>query len=73
MDDNQDADLCPVSPLSSKLTDAFNQVMQTRQIRFADWYELMVAPMDKCFGEYEADLITRLIYGVRRGIVKVVD
>jgi hypothetical protein len=74
MHNDRETDLYPASTLSSKVTEVFIQVMQTRQISFADWYELMTAPLeDSESSEYQGDLITRLIYAVRQGIVKVVD
>jgi hypothetical protein len=59
--------------VSCRLTELFTEVIRSRQISFADWYELMTAPLDNSFSEYEGDLITRLIYAVRHGLVKVVD
>jgi hypothetical protein len=48
-------------------------VIHNHQISFADWYELMTAPLDRSFTQEDEDLITRLIYAVRKGWVKVVD
>lgn len=59
--------------VSCRLTELFTEVIRSRQITFAQWYELMTAPLDNSFSEYEGDLITRLIYAVRHGLVKVVD
>lgn len=59
--------------VSCRLTELFTEVIRSRQITFAEWYELMTAPLDNSFSEYEGDLITRLIYAVRHGLVKVVD
>ena len=59
--------------VSCRLTELFTQVIRSRQITFTDWYELMTAPVDKSFSQYEGDLITRLIYAVRHGLVKVID
>jgi hypothetical protein len=51
----------------------FAQGIHTHQISFADWYELMTAPLDNSITKEEEDLIVRLIYAVRQGWVKVVD
>ncbi|HEY9707063.1 MAG TPA: hypothetical protein V6D48_02540 [Oculatellaceae cyanobacterium] len=59
--------------VSCRLTELFTEVIGSRQITFAEWYELMTAPLDSSFSEFEGDLITRLIYAVRHGLVKVVD
>lgn len=67
------ADAHQVCFISCRLTELFNEVIHSRQISFADWYELMTDPLDKSFGQYEGDLITRLIYAVRHGLVEVVD
>ncbi|HAA26450.1 MAG TPA: hypothetical protein DCE56_00675 [Cyanobacteria bacterium UBA8553] len=66
-------DSYPVCFVSSRITELFTEVIRSRQITFAQWYELMTAPLDSSFSEYEGDLITRLIYAVRHGLVKVVD
>ncbi|MEQ8963189.1 MAG: hypothetical protein RLP02_35670 [Coleofasciculus sp. C2-GNP5-27] len=46
--------------------------MQTGQISFSEWYELMTAPLDDALSSEAEDAITRLIYGVRHGLIKVV-
>lgn len=63
----------PVSNSSCKLPELFAHVVHTHQISFADWYELMTAPIDSSFTQEDEDLISRLIYAVRQGWVKVVD
>lgn len=62
-----------VSNSSCKLPELFAQVVHTHQISFADWYELMTEPIDSSFTQEDEDLISRLIYAVRQGWVKVVD
>ena len=61
------------STSSSKLPELFAKVIHTHQISFADWHELMTAPLDTSFTQEDEDLLTRLIYAVRQGWVKVVD
>ncbi|MEQ8756101.1 MAG: hypothetical protein RID09_21670 [Coleofasciculus sp. G1-WW12-02] len=51
----------------------FAQSMQKGKISLADWYELLVMPMDNTFTSDHEEAVTRLIYGVRHGFVKVVD
>ena len=58
---------------SSRLTELFAQTIYTHKIAFADWYELMTAPLEKNCAEYEYTLITRMLYGVQQGLVKIVD
>ncbi len=58
---------------SAKLPELFARVIHTHQISFADWYELMTAPLESSFTQEDEDLLTRLIYAVRQGWVKVVD
>lgn len=62
-----------ISNNSSKLPELFAKVIHTHEISFADWYELMTAPLDCAFTQEDEDLLTRLIYAVRQGWVKVVD
>jgi hypothetical protein len=47
--------------------------MDKGQVAFLDWQELMTAPLTNSFTQDDEDLITRLIYAVRTGLVKVVD
>lgn len=56
---------------SCRLTELFAQTIATHKIAFADWYEIMTAPLTTNCAEYEADLITRMLYGVRQGLVKI--
>jgi hypothetical protein len=59
--------------ISSRITELFAQTIATHKIAFADWYEVMTAPLEKNCAEYELDLITRMLYGVRQGLVQIVD
>lgn len=59
--------------ISSRLTELFAQTTSTQKISFADWQEVMTAPLEKNCAEYEFALITRMLYGVRQGLVQVVD
>lgn len=58
---------------SSRLPELFARVIHTHQITFTDWYELMTSPLDQSFTQEDEDLISRLIYAVRQGWVKVID
>jgi len=58
---------------SCRLPELFAKVIHTHQISFADWYELMTDPWDGSFTQEDEDLLTRLIYAVRQGWVKIVD
>lgn len=58
---------------SCRLPELFAKVIHTHEISFADWYELMTAPLDQAFTQEDEDLLTRLIYAVRQGWVKIVD
>ena len=69
----QDNDLYEICLLSSQLTEMFAKTISSHKIAFTDWYELMTAPLENACAEYECDLITRMLYAVRQGIVKVVD
>jgi hypothetical protein len=61
-----------VNRSSSHLALVFAQTMQTGQITFSQWYELMTAPLDDALSPEAEDAITRLIYGVRHGLIKVI-
>ncbi|HBE19891.1 MAG TPA: hypothetical protein DEG17_09055 [Cyanobacteria bacterium UBA11149] len=58
---------------SSQLVQLFSDTMNKRQISFADWYELLAAPLDAPYSADAEDTLNRMIYGVRHGLVKVVD
>lgn len=59
--------------LSGRLTELFTQTISTHKIAFADWYEVMTTPLQEDCADYECDLITRMLYGVRQGLVQIVD
>jgi hypothetical protein len=69
----KDANFSFVCPVSGRLTELFAQVIDKGQVNFTDWHELMTAPLDSSFSEEDEDVITRLLYAVRIGLVKVVD
>jgi len=58
---------------SCRIPELFAEAIYTRRISFADWYELMTEPLDDSFTEEDGELLIRLIYAVRQGLVKVVD
>ena len=51
----------------------FAQSMKKGQISHSDWCELLITPMDNAFTSDHEEAMTRLIYGVRHGFVKVVE
>ncbi|HAX86742.1 MAG TPA: hypothetical protein DD379_11600 [Cyanobacteria bacterium UBA11162] len=67
------ANVLEVSPKSYQLAQLFAESMKKGQISFPDWYNLIAAPWDESFSPDHADAITRMIYGVRHGLVKVVE
>lgn len=69
----QETDWYEICVISSRLTELFAQTIATHQIAFSDWHEIMTSPLENSCAEYESDLITRMLYAVRQGIVKVVD
>lgn len=56
----------------SHLALLFADTMQTGQISFTEWYELMTAPLEDALTPEAEDAITRLIYGVRHGLIRVI-
>ncbi|HAG85657.1 MAG TPA: hypothetical protein DCL61_32100 [Cyanobacteria bacterium UBA12227] len=69
----QEAPVRDISPSSCSLAPLFAEIMRQGQIEFTDWYELMTAPLEHPFSTIDEDILTRLIYGVHRGIVKIVE
>lgn len=65
--------LWEVSTNSYRLTELFAETMRKRQISLADWYELITAPLDDSFSAEEQDIVTRLMYGVRHGLIRIVE
>lgn len=54
-------------------SELFAEAVQNGQISFITWQKLMADPLNGTFSQDDEDVITRLIYAVRRGLVKVVD
>ena len=61
-----------ISGTSSHLASLFADTMKRGQISFTDWNELITTPLDHTFTPDDEDVLTRMIYGVRHGFVKVV-
>ena len=61
-----------VSRSSCNLALIFAQTMQTGQISFSTWYDLMTEPLEETLSAEAEEAITRLIYGVRHGLIKVI-
>lgn len=64
--DEQTVSRCCLAPL-------FADIMHKGQISLSDWRELMTAPWDNSFTSNDEAILMRLIYGVHRGLVKVVE
>jgi hypothetical protein len=64
--DEQTLSRCCLAPL-------FADIMCKGQISLSDWRELMTAPWDNSFTSNDEAILMRLIYGVHRGLVKVVE
>jgi hypothetical protein len=59
--------------LPSKPLELFAEVIQKGQIERTDRYRLRTALLNYSLTEEENDSINRLLYSVRRGLLKVVD
>jgi hypothetical protein len=68
----KDATLCQVCPLPSTLAELFAEVNQKGQLTLTDRYRLRAAILNNPLNQDEFDLINRLLYAVRRGLLKVV-
>lgn len=68
----KDASLCQVCPLPSTLAELFAEVNQKGQLTLTDRYRLRAAILNNPLSEDEFDLINRLLYSVRRGLLKLV-
>ncbi|HEY9901070.1 MAG TPA: hypothetical protein V6D43_01355 [Candidatus Sericytochromatia bacterium] len=59
--------------LPSTLLELFAEVIQQGKITFSHRYTMRTALLSPSLTEDEKDSINRLLYSVRRGLVKVVD
>jgi hypothetical protein len=59
--------------LPSTLLELFAEVIQQGKITFSHRYTMRTALLSHSLTEDEKDSINRLLYSVRRGLVKVVD
>jgi hypothetical protein len=59
--------------LPNALIELFAEVIQKGQITFDHRYRLRTALLSHSLTEDEQDSINRLLYSVRRGLVKIVD
>ena len=73
MENAIEQDLCAVRSNSCNLAELFCNAICTGQIMYTDWYDLMTAPFNESFSLDDEDLITRLIYAVRQGRVKIIE
>lgn len=58
-------------PLS--LEELFAEILISGEIRCRDCYRLKLALLSDCLSEDHHAIITRLLYSVRRGTIKVID
>ena len=73
MENTTDQDLCAVRSNFCNLAELFCNAICTGQITYREWYDLMTAPFNESFSVDDEDLITRLIYAVRQGRVKIIE
>ncbi len=62
-----------VQLLQSALSDLFAQVNTTGNLTLADRYGLLAAILDESLSEEESRCVDRLLRGVYRGKIKIVD
>ncbi|OIP67267.1 MAG: hypothetical protein AUK43_19800 [Oscillatoriales cyanobacterium CG2_30_40_61] len=62
-----------VQLLQSALSDLFAQVNTTGHLTLADRYGLLAAILDESLSEEERRCVDRLLRGVYRGKIKIVD
>ena len=65
--------MCKLYVLESTIAELFGQVLQKKQLTLADRCVLMMAISSNSLCPDEEVLINRLLYAVRRGLLKVVD
>jgi hypothetical protein len=73
MENATDQDWCTVRSNFCNLAELFCNAICTGQITYKEWYDLMTAPFNESFSVDDEDLITRLIYAVRQGRVKIIE
>ena len=62
-----------ICPLQSSLAELFAEASNSGRITLADRYGLMATLLQESISEEEMNTIDRLLYGVRRGWLKVGD
>jgi hypothetical protein len=65
--------MVPVQLLPSALSEMFAQISTTGEITLADRYGMMAAILDETASEEDICAMDRLLHGIRRGRVQVVD
>lgn len=65
--------LSKICLLKSSLAEIYAQVSKTGKLTLSDRYGLMAALLQSSLSEEEQNSINRLLRGVRRGRLKVVD
>ncbi len=62
-----------VNLLPYALADLFAEAVSTGRITVADRYGIMAALLDNTLSEEEYSMVDRLLYGIRRGWLQVVN
>lgn len=65
--------LSQICPIQCALAELFAQASNSGRITLADRYGLLAALLQDSLNEEEMSAIDRLLYGVRRGWVKIAD
>lgn len=62
-----------ICPIQYSIAELFAQVSNSGRITLADRYGLMAILLQDCVSQEEINAIDRVLYGIRRGWVKIVD
>jgi hypothetical protein len=65
--------VAPLCLIPSAVSELFAQVTRTRQVTLADRFGLMAAAFDESLTAEERDALNRVLRGIRRGRLQVVD
>lgn len=65
--------MSPINLLPSAISELFAQVSATGQLTVADRYGMMAAILDGSASNEEIHCLNRILYGLQRGRIKIVD
>ncbi|HEY9616038.1 MAG TPA: hypothetical protein V6C64_04315 [Microcoleaceae cyanobacterium] len=65
--------MSPISLLPTAISDLFAHASITGKMTLADRYGLMAALLDESISDEEMSCIDRLLYGLRKGRIQVVN